>query len=230
MKLLIGNKNYSSWSLRPWLLLTGLEIPFEEQKLSFNDPEFKTKVRRYSPVGKVPVLVDDDGTVVWDSLAIVEYVAEKFPDRRVWPQDRQARALARSICAEMHSGFSHLRGRMPMNCELKFQPQVLEVPVRRDIARIVDIWTDCRRHFGGGGPFLFGPFGAADAYFAPVVRRLLEFSVELPEIARAYAAAVDGLPAMRAWVSAGLVEHDFVVEDEPFRDPPPGAVHRLSGK
>src|SRR5215831_3295404 len=176
MKLVIGNKNYSSWSLRTWFLLTHLGIPFEEEKLSFNDPSFKERVRRYSPAGRVPVVIDGE-TIVWDSLAIAEYVAEKFPDRGVWPHDAVARARARSICAEMHAGFAALRDQLPMNCELRLPWLPADLRVRRDIARVVDMWTDCRSRFGAGGPFLFGAFSAADAYYAPVVRRLLGFDV-----------------------------------------------------
>ena len=219
MKLLIGNKNYSSWSLRPWLLLTHLEIPFEEEKLSFNDPAFKARVGKYSPVGQVPVLVDGD-VAVWDSLAIAEYVAETFPDRGVWPADRAARARARSICAEIHAGFSALRNAMPMNCELRFDWVPQDLQVQRDIARVVASWSDCRARFGAGGPFLFGAFSAADAFYAPVVRRFLGFAVKLPDVAAAYVATMDTLPAMRAWVTAGLAEKDFVEVDEPYREPP----------
>ncbi len=170
-------------------------------------------------MGKVPVLIDGD-VAVWDSLAIVEYVAETFPDRGVWPADRAARARARSICAEIHSGFDALRDAMPMNCELRCDWVPQDVKVQRDIARIVASWSDCRARFGGAGPFLFGAFSAADAYYAPVVRRLLGFAVKLPEVAAAYVATMDALPAMRAWVTAGLAEHDFVEMDEPYREPP----------
>jgi glutathione S-transferase len=217
MKLLIGNMNYSSWSMRPWLLLTQLEIPFEEEKISFNDPTFEARVRTVSPVGKVPVLVDGD-IVVWDSLAIVEYLAEKFPDRGIWPRDPQARARARSICAEMHAGFGGLRNRLPMNCELLLEKVAFERAVERDIERIVASWTDCRARFGAGGPFLFGAFSAADAYYAPVVRRFLGFNVAVPEVASPYMSAVDALPAMRAWMAAALAEQDYVAVDEPYRD------------
>lgn len=217
MKLLIGNKNYSSWSLRPWLLLRQLEIPFEEEALSFNDPDFKARVGRHSPAGMVPVLVDGE-LVVWDSLAIVEYLAEKHPDRGVWPSAAAARARARSICAEIHAGFPALRDRMPMNCELRLPDGVFDTAVRRDIARIVEMWTDCRARFGAGGPFLFGAFSAADAYYAPVVRRFLGFDVALPEVARRYVEAVDALPPMQAWMAAALEEHDYVAMDEPYRD------------
>ena len=219
MRLIIGNKNYSSWSLRPWLLLRALEIPFEEEALSFNDPSFGARVRRFSPAGKVPVLVDGD-FAVWDSLAIVEYLAEKFPDRGIWPEVRLARARARSISAEMHAGFPNLRARLPMNCEFRQSNIALELSVQREIARIVELWTDCRSQFGASGPFLFGAFTAADAYYAPVVRRFLDHDVALPNVARRYANSVDELPAMRDWISAALAEHDFVPSDEPYREPP----------
>lgn len=217
MRLLIGNMNYSSWSMRPWLLMTQLQLPFEEEKISFNDPDFQTRVGAVSPVGKVPVLVDGD-VAVWDSLAIVEYLAEKFPDRWIWPRDLRARARARSICAEMHAGFGALRDRLPMNCELVLQNVAFERAVERDIARVVASWTDCRARFGAEGPFLFGDFSAADAYYAPVVRRFLGFGVTVPELAAQYMSAVDALPAMRAWMTAALAEQDYVAIDEPYRD------------
>jgi glutathione S-transferase len=217
MKLVIGNKNYSSWSLRPWLLLTALDVPFEEEKLGFNDPAFKTKVRRYSPVGKVPVLIDGDVTV-WDSLAIIEYVAEKHPDRSVWPRDRAARAHARAICAEMHAGFTHLRNHLGMNCELRVTNVLFDRETHHDIKRVIGMWSDCRARFGASGPFLFGAFSAADAYYAPVVRRFVSYGVALPDVARDYVAAMEELPAMRSWMSEALAEHDFVDWDEPYRD------------
>ena len=150
MKLLIGNKNYSSWSLRSWLLLAHLDIPFQEETFSFNDPAWKAKVRRHSPPGKLPVLIDGD-VVVWDTLAIVEYLAEKFPDRGIWPTDRTARARSRSICAEMHAGFTELRNRLPMNCELRLPFVPPDVAVHRDIGRILEMWTDCRGRFVTNG-------------------------------------------------------------------------------
>jgi glutathione S-transferase len=219
MKLLIGNKNYSSWSLRPWLLLKQLGIPFEEEALSFNDPQFKARIKRHSPAGMLPVLVDGD-LAVWDTLAIVEYVAERFPEHGVWPQAVPARARARSVCAEMHAGFSALRERLPMNCQLTFPSPPPDLAVKRDIARVVQSWTDCREQFGAGGPFLFGAFSAADAYYAPVVLRFLAFNVDLPEVARRYLQTVRGLPPLEAWVAAGQAEDDFFAEDEPFREDP----------
>jgi glutathione S-transferase len=221
MKLLIGNKNYSSWSLRPWLLCKQLEIPFEEEKLSFNDPDFSAHVRKVNPVGKVPTLVDGD-LVVWDSLAITEYLADTFPDRGVWPSERAARARARSICAEMHSGLTGLRSRLPMNCELHLALSVLDVAARKDVARVCDIWADCAHYVPGteDGPFLFGRFSAADAYFAPVVRRFLGYDVALPEAAGRYVATIDALPAMKEWVAAARAENDFYAPDEPYRERP----------
>ncbi|HVU50034.1 MAG TPA: glutathione S-transferase family protein [Polyangia bacterium] len=224
MKLIIANKNYSSWSLRPWLLLKQLRIPFEEEKLSFNDPSFKARVRAVSPRGLVPVLVDGE-LAVWDSLAIVEYLAEKFPDRGVWPAAREARARARSVCAEMHSCFQALRSRLAMNCELDLPMPVLDLETRRDVDRICELWADCA-HFsdGDGGPFLFGAFSAADAYFAPVVRRFLTYEIGLPEAARRYVATMDALPAMKEWVAAARAENDFCAFEEPYRErrPAPG--------
>jgi glutathione S-transferase len=220
MKLIIGNKNYSSWSMRPWLLMKQLAIPFEEEALSFNDPGFKARARRYSPAGRVPILVDDELTV-WDSLAIVEYLAEAYPDRGVWPAGREARARARSICAELHAGLTVLRSRLPMNCELHLPLPVLDVATRRDVARVVDIWTDCAQ-LATKGPFLFGPFSAADAYFAPVALRFSSYDVALPEAARGYTDVIHELPAVQEWVKAARAEDDFYAPDEPFREPPSG--------
>ena len=235
MRLLIGNKNYSSWSLRPWLLLKQLRIPFDEEKLSFNDPSFHARARAVSPTGKVPVLVDGE-LAVWDSLAIVEYVAEKFPDRGVWPAARPARARARSVCAEMHAGFTALRSRLGMNCELHLPLAVLDLATRRDIDRICDIWADCA-HFASGsdGPFLFGDFSAADAYFAPVVRRFVTYDVALPAAACRYVATIDALPSMKEWLAAARAENDFYPPDEPFRehrpaDPPSNGSSGESGE
>jgi len=218
MKLVIGNKNYSSWSLRPWLLIKHLGLPFEEEKLSFTSPTFKSRALALSPAGRVPVLVDGD-IVVWDSLAIIEYVAERFPDRGVWPLEPAARARARSICAEMHSSFTALRNRLGMNCELHVPMPVLDLATRKDIARICDIWADCA-HFAPDGPFLFGAFSAADAYFAPVVLRFLGYDVAVPEAARLYMATMEALPALKEWVAEARTEHDFYAADEPYRDHP----------
>jgi glutathione S-transferase len=216
MKLLIGNKNYSSWSLRPWLLLRHAGIPFEEEKLSFNAPDFKERVLSVSPAGKVPTLVDGD-IVVWDSLAIAEYVAEKFPEKKLWPEDRAARARARSMCAEMHSGFAAMRNQMGMNCELVMTNVLFDVNVRRDVDRVLTMWRECRERFAAQGPFLFGRFSIADAYFAPVTLRFATYGTELPDVGRQVVETITGLPAMQEWLTAARAEHDFVAFDEPYR-------------
>lgn len=224
LTLYIGNKNYSSWSMRPWVLLTQAGIPFEERMVRFDafteDSGFKRIVRQVSPAGRVPVLVDD-GLAVWDSLAIAEYLAERFPERALWPSDRQARARARSVCAEMHSGFSALRNACPMNLEASL-PEIgatvwrEQAAVREDMARIVAIWTELLQ--AHGGPMLFGEFGVADAFYAPVCTRVRTYGLPVPPVAQAYIERVHALPAIRAWVEAGVAEHDFVRMDEPYRD------------
>ena len=216
MKLVIANKNYSSWSLRAWLLLREAGIVFEEEIIGFNDADFGERVRRYSPAGRVPVLIDGD-LVVWDSLAIAEYVAEKFPDKKLWPEGRAARARARSICAEMHAGFAPLRNRLPMNCEASLPLGTVEVVVQRDIDRIVEIWREARTNYGAEGPFLFGAFTIADAYFAPVVWRFITYDIPLSAPARAYIETMRGLPSMKDWLASASAEHDFVAFDEPYR-------------
>jgi glutathione S-transferase len=219
MKLLIGNKNYSSWSLRPWLLLRQAGIAFDEELLLFGSSDFADRVKRHSPAGKVPVLIDGD-LVIWDSLAIAEYVAEKFPDKGLWPDATPARALARSICAEMHSGFGDLRSKMTMNCQTRFTNVLFDVKVRREMARIIDIWQDARQRFGGAGPFLFGRFTVADAFFAPVTVRFANYGVELPAVARQYVDTIQALPAMQQWLTAAQAETSFYPPDEPYRERP----------
>ena len=219
MKLIIANKNYSSWSLRPWLLMKQLGIAFEEERLSFLDPAFGDKLKRISPAGRVPVLVDGE-LAIWDSLAIVEYLAETKPEAGVWPAERAARARARSICAEMHAGFGALRESLPMNCGARFPAPLLPNKVRHDVDRIVSIWSESRSRFAAKGPFLFGTFSAADAYYAPVVRRFVTYSVELPDAARGYVESIDQLPSMQAWLSAARAEREFVPADEPYREAP----------
>ncbi len=216
MKLIIANKNYSSWSLRSWLLLREAGIPFEEEVISLNQPNFGEHVRRYSPAARVPVLIDGD-LVVWDSLAIAEYIAEKYPDRKLWPEGREARARARSICAEMHAGFAHLRNRMPMNCEASLPLGRLEIAVQRDVDRIVEMWGEARASQAAEGPFLFGRFTIADAYFAPVVWRFVTYDIPLSAPARAYVETMCGLASMKEWLAAARTESDFVAFDEPYR-------------
>ncbi len=223
LKLYIGNKNYSSWSMRPWVLLTQAGIPFEEVMARFDsfapDSDFKKVIDPVSPVGKVPALVDGD-LVVWDTLAIAEYLAEKFPDKQLWPADVQARARARSICAEMHSGFAALRSACPMNIEASL-PDIGQLAwrdkpaVRADVARLVAMWSELLAQHGG--PMLFGTFSVADAYFAPVVMRLKTYALPVPEAIAAYMARVCALPGVKAWVEGALAEHDFRDFEEPFR-------------
>jgi glutathione S-transferase len=220
MKLVIANKNYSSWSLRAWLLLREAGIPFEEVMIRFGDGfangEFTERVRRYSAAGRVPVLVDDD-IVVWDSLAIAEYLADKFPEKKLWPEARAARARARSICAEMHAGFSHLRNRMPMNCEATLPLGALEIAVLRDIERVTEIWGEARASHGAEGPFLFGRFSIADAYFAPVVWRFVTYATPLSAPAKAYVETMTTLASMQEWLASARAENEFVGFDEPYR-------------
>lgn len=223
LQLYIGNKNYSSWSMRPWVLLTQAGIPFEEVMVRFDafsaDSVFKTTIARINPVGKVPALVDD-GFPVWDTLAIAEYLAERFPDKQLWPADPKARARARSVCAEMHSGFTALRNHCPMNIEASL-PEVGRIVwrdqpgVRADLSRIETIWTELLAEHGG--PLLFGAFGIADAYFAPVCSRIRTYALPVSPAVQAYVDRVHALPGVQAWVQQALAEHDFVDFDEPYR-------------
>ena len=222
LQLYIGNKNYSSWSLRPWLLMRTVGIDFDEVALRLDwnaASDFKTTLARLAPTGRVPLLIDD-GFAVWDTLAIVEYVHERFPDRGVWPAATQARARARSLCAEMHGGFGALREHWPMNIEAAL-PEVgarllRELPaVAADLRRIETMWAEQLAQFGG--PFLFGGFCAADAFFAPVCARLQTYAPALRPETRGYVERIFALPAMQTWCEAARAEHDFIVEDEPYR-------------
>ena len=216
MKLVIGNKNYSSWSLRPWLLMRVLDLPFEELLIPLYAPDSKAKLLSHSPSGKVPTLIDGP-LVIWDSLAIVEYLAEHYPGVAVWPADGEARAVARCVAAEMHSGFSALRTHMPMNLRDSHPGKGQTPEVLADIARIVEVWSDCRSRHAAAGPFLFGVFSAADAFYAPVVTRFLTYAVPLLPICREYVEAVRSLPAMAAWYAAGVAETDRIAASEPYR-------------
>ena len=218
LQLVIGNKNYSSWSMRPWVLARQFQIPFEEVQLKFDESNGGLTVagiEKYSAVGKVPVLMVD-GQPVWDSLAICETLAELFPEKQMWPAERSARAEARSICAEMHSSFQALRGAMPMNIRSKHPGKGLNAKSQKDIDRIVAMWTSCRERHGQGGPFLFGAFSVPDAFYAPVVMRFQTYAVELPAVARAYCEAVRNAAAVREWCEGALRETEFVAEDEPY--------------
>jgi glutathione S-transferase len=223
MQLYIGNKNYSSWSLRPWLLLTQFAIPFEEIKLrlSFDvDSPMKKALGGITPSGLVPVLVDE-GFAVWDTLAIAEYLAEKYAAKSLWPAQPLARARARSLCAEMHSGFGALRNAFPMNIEASL-PEIgtkllAEQPAAaRDLARIVQMWE--KQFDEHGGPFLFGgAFTIPDAYYAPVVTRIATYGLPVPPRVAAYVQHILALPAMQSWTRDARAEHDFLDFDEPYR-------------
>lgn len=215
MKLVIGNKNYSSWSLRPWLLMRALEIPFEEELVPLYREDSKSRLLQHAPSGRVPVLHDGE-LVVWDSLAIIEYLAEQFPGVAVWPRDTEARAHARSVCAEMHSGFTALRSHMPMNCRASLPGEGQTPAVLADIARIGEIWEDCRRRHALEGPYLFGEFSAADAFFAPVVTRFVTYQVPLTELGDEYVETMRGLPALQEWYLAALKETERIEASEPY--------------
>ncbi|MDC8774166.1 glutathione S-transferase family protein [Roseateles albus] len=223
MKLLIGNKNYSSWSMRPWVLLKAFGIPFEEVKLRFDftpDSAFYRALQPVTPTAKVPVLVEDDGFAVWDTLAITEALADMHPEHAIWPRDARQRARARSLCAEMHAGFGKLRGLCPMNIDADLHEvgaKLLssEPGLRADLARMDTLWNEALA--ASGGPFLFGAFGAADAYFAPVVMRVTRYGLPLSEQAAAYAQAIEQHPAVAAWVKDAMAEQDFLDFEEPYR-------------
>lgn len=198
--LVIGNRTYSSWSLRPWLFMRVLGVPFREKRVALYQSSTAAELRSLSPSGKVPVL-HDDGIVVWDSLAICEHVAERLPDGRAWPADPAARAMARSVSAEMHSGFTALRNECPMNCRVRYPGFHIPDPVVPEIARVKEIWQKCRQRHGGAGPWLFGGFSIADAMYAPVVLRFVTYGVTLGEVELAYARTVLRHPATQEWIS-----------------------------
>ena len=207
LTLVIGNKNYSSWSMRPWLALRANNIPFEEVfiPLYTDNPADKQRILSFSRAGKVPALIDGDITV-WDSLAIIEYLAERFPEAKLWPEDRAMRAHARSISAEMHSGFMALRNECGMNLHRPVGAVALSADAKANIARVEEVWRDCRQRYARSGPFLFGAFTGADAMFAPVVHRLRAYAIDVGAEAKAYMETMMALPAFREWTEAGLAE------------------------
>jgi glutathione S-transferase len=218
-RLVIGNKNTSSWSLRPWLAMRHAGIAFSEININLRAADAKAQILARSPSGKVPALLVDapaaDGFVVWDTLAIIEYLAEAYPDASLWPDDRRARAVARAVSAEMHSGFRELREHCPMDLLARTPRDALAGPVATDVRRIVAIWQDCRRRFGGAGPYLFGAFTAADAMYAPVASRFRTYIPDLlaygdDGIASAYVATVFAHPAVREWEAAASAERAAV--------------------
>ena len=227
LKLYIGNKNYSSWSMRPWVLLTQAGIPFEEVMVRFDSfdaqSQFKKTMAAVSPTGKVPALVDssvDADLKIWDTLAIAEYIAEQFPEKNLWPKDKAARAIARSVCAEMHAGFTGLRSNCGMNIEASL-PEIGQLVLRdkpavqADLQRIVEMWSGLLETYKG--PMLFGEFSVADAYFAPVCMRFNTYQLPLPAHVAAYVARVTALPSVQKWIQEALLEKDFVAMDEPYR-------------
>ncbi|MBK6004855.1 glutathione S-transferase family protein [Ramlibacter ginsenosidimutans] len=223
LTLYIGNKNYSSWSMRPWVLMKQAGIAFEERMVRFEalegDSGFKRTVLKVNPAGRVPVLVDD-GFAIWDTMAIAEYLAERFPERQLWPADVRARARARSVCAEMHSGFTALRTHCPMNIEASL-PQAGALAwrdqpgLRADVQRLVGMWTDLLQEHRG--PMLFGDFSIADAFFAPVCMRLRTYQLPVPGPVTDYVRRVCALPGVKAWIDEALAEQDFLDFEEPYR-------------
>jgi glutathione S-transferase len=211
--LIIGNKNYSSWSLRTWIVLKYFEIPFTEILIPLYTPESREAIIKHSPAGKVPIL-HHNGVTIWESISICEYLAEKFPEKRLWPKKAEARAFARSISAEMHAGFQTLRQNMPMNCRAYLPGKGRAPGVYEDIRRITAIWRECRERFGKGGEFLFGNFTIADAMYAPVVTRFITYGVELSGVEKEYCDTIFKLPAMQEWYEAARKEPHVIPEFE----------------
>lgn len=217
LTLVIGNKNYSSWSLRPWIAMKQMGLEFDEIRISLYLPESHGEILKYAPIAKVPVLKDGDLTI-WDTAAILGHLAERYPDKPWWPGDKAARAVARSVSAEMHSSFLALRTHMPMNCRADKQVSGLtdaeQTALDADIARVKQIWQDSRSQFGAGGDFLFGQFSIADAMYAPVVWRFKGYNVAVDGVEQAYMDAMLALPAMEAWAKAGLAEAESMAETD----------------
>jgi len=214
LTLVIGNKNYSSWSLRPWIAMKVAGIPFEEIVIPLYEPGSREETLKYSPAGKVPILLDGDERV-WESLAILEHLADRFPDAGLWPKDRRARSHARVVATEMHAGFQPLRRDCTMNLWLPVKPRPQSEEVLANMRRIEELWRDCRARFGAGGPFLFGGFGAADAMYAPVVSRFHTYGLPVAADTRAYMDAVMALPAWREWYDAAMKETWIMKHNEP---------------
>jgi len=213
LHLIIGNKNYSSWSLRPWLAMTMAGLPFRETVIPLYAPDTKAAIAEHSGAGRVPVL-HHGKMVIWDSLAILEYLAETFPEKKLWPAGKTARAAARSVANEMHSGFSALRNACPMNIRRPPKPVPLADPVKADIARVETIWRECRKKFGKGGPFLFGKFSIADAMYAPVASRFSTYLLATGDDTRAYVTTILGTSAFKPWQEAAMKESWIIPADE----------------
>lgn len=209
LELVIGNQKYSSWSFRPWLLLKTAGIPFTETKIWIRKPDSLRQIHRFSPAGRVPVLIDGKITV-WESLAICEYLAEKFPRKTLWPQNAQAKAEAGSVSHEMHAGFQALRSSLPCHFLARYRNFVVTPEAQADIDRVLEIWAGCRKRWGKGGPFLFGRFSVADAMYAPVVFRFLAYGVRVSGPARDYMKTIESMPATREWVRAAAGETEVI--------------------
>ncbi|WP_413163420.1 glutathione S-transferase family protein [Capilliphycus salinus ALCB114379] len=208
LTLVIGNKNYSSWSLRAWLTMKQAGLEFAEIRIPLDTPNSHRDIRRYSPSGQVPVLLDDDLTV-WESLSICEYIADNFAPY-LWPEDKKARAVARSVSHEMHANFFNLRYQMPMDCRGRYPGEGMKPEVQGDIDRVCTIWRECRQKYGQNGDLLFGEFSIADAMFAPVVSRFITYDVKLGAVEQAYADAIWSLPAMNEWVNSAALESEYL--------------------
>lgn len=216
LTLITGNKNYSSWSLRPWLVLRHCGIEFDEIRIALYRDDSAAKLAQWSPSGLVPALRHGD-FALWDSLAIVEYINELYPQYQLWPADIRARALARAVSAEMHAGFSALRQNMPMNCRGSFPGKGMTPDVHKDIERICTLWRQCRHTYGASGHFLFGSFTIADAMYAPVALRFKTYGVKLDDVCQRYADTVLALPAMQEWIQAGCEESEVLEQYELYR-------------
>ncbi|MGB9430109.1 MAG: glutathione S-transferase family protein [Gammaproteobacteria bacterium] len=212
-ELIIGNKAYSSWSFRAWLALKHTGVPFTEIRLAMDTPEFKPTVRKYSPTGKVPLL-KHGSLAIWDSLAICEYLAEKFPTAKLWPEDATARALARSASAEMHSGFMTIRKQLPFNCRASGRQVAMSPELEAEIARVLEIWRGCRERYGQGGAWLFGRFSIADAMYIPVALRFVTYGIKLDHTAQAYVIATQAHPAVQDWIAAAKQEEEVIETSE----------------
>lgn len=217
MQLVIGNKNYSSWSLRAWLMLATFDIPFEEIQVALSVETTSAEIARYSAAGRVPVLIDGDLTV-WDSLAICEYVSEQYLHGRGWPENPYSRAIARSACAEMHSGFFALRDQMPMNCRANDRRVPMTEALQQDLTRLDRLWSDLRQHHSAQGPWLLGKFSIADCMFAPVAFRFMTYRPFLSEVAQDYVATSLAHPQMRHWVNMACKEIAVIEADEAGED------------